>query len=150
MLHIVWSTHERMPLVTETLERSLYRCMQSEAEALGCHVLAIGGMPDHVHLIVALPTTVSVAKLMKQVKGVSSNLAGDLLSPEHFFGWDDNYAVFSMSQNHCQSAIAYVQRQKQHHAQNNIWLLWEETHKEVLLRQPADDLSSSPPIESGV
>ncbi len=130
VLHIVWSTHERMPLVTEELERPLYRCMQSEAAQLGCTVLALGGMPDHVHMVVAIPTTVSIAKLMKQVKGVSSKLASDLTAQRSFFSWDDNYAVFSMSQPHCQRAIAYVQRQKEHHAQNNTWSHWEETDQE--------------------
>jgi hypothetical protein len=68
---------------------------------------------------------------MKQVKGVSSKLAGGLLNHESFFGWDDNYAVFSMSQPHCQRAIRYVQRQKEHHTQNRTWPRWEETHREA-------------------
>ncbi len=131
LLHLVWATHKRLPLLTDELERVLYRCMESEATELGCTVLALGGMPDHVHLIVALPTTVTVAKLMKQVKGVSSKLASDLLHHESFFGWDDNYAVFSMSAPHCQRAIAYVQRQKEHHTKNKTWPLWEETDREA-------------------
>ena len=105
--------------------------MQSEAEKLGCNVLAIGGMPDHVHMIIVLPTTVTIAKLMKQVKGVSSKLANDLLAQRSFFSWDDNYAVFSMSPPHCQRAIAYVLRQKEHHHGQSTWATWEETDKEA-------------------
>ncbi len=140
-LHFVWSTHEHLPLLTEELERPVYRCIQAEAKALACEVLAIGGMPDHVHLIIAFHTTVSIAMLMKQVKGVSSALASDLLNHASFFGWDDGYAVFSMSAKHCEVAIAYVKRQKEHHGENKTWAWWEETGIEFI--------PSHPPTERG-
>jgi putative transposase len=131
-LHFVWATHQRLPLVTDALETPLYRCIQAEAKALGCEVLAVGGMPDHVHLIVAFHTTVSISKLMQQVKGVSSSVASDLLDHQSFFGWDDGYAVFSLSPLHRETAIAYVKRQKEHHANQKVWDGWEETGVEFI------------------
>ncbi len=80
-LHFVWATKRRLPLIVPEVERRLYGCISAEARRLGCEVLAVGGMPDHVHLAVAMPTVLSPAKLMQQVKGVSSHFASEHLLP---------------------------------------------------------------------
>ena len=54
-LHLAWATLGREPFLTAEVERSVYRCIEKEAKCLKCEVLAIGGMPDHVHLCVKLP-----------------------------------------------------------------------------------------------
>ena len=76
-LHLVWGTHARLPCITPEIERPVHRCIAGEARALGCDVLAIGGTADHVHLVVKLPTTVTIARLAQQVKGVSSHFVHD-------------------------------------------------------------------------
>ena len=54
-LHLVWATWDRLPLIDPELERRLYRMLVSQAQDQGCQVLALNGMPDHVHLFVAFP-----------------------------------------------------------------------------------------------
>ena len=76
-LHFVWTTQQRHPLLVPEVEVSVQHCLQSEAQRLRCSVLAIGGMPDHVHLALKAPTALSPAQIMKQLKGVSSKFAGD-------------------------------------------------------------------------
>jgi REP element-mobilizing transposase RayT len=117
-----------MPLIRdEELERCLWRTIQAEAEKQGCQVLAIGGMPDHVHVVLVYPPTLSISKLVNQLKGGSSSLARERLGTEDFFKWAEGYAAFSLSSTHCRQAIAYVKRQKEHHSLNDLWLRWEET-----------------------
>jgi REP element-mobilizing transposase RayT len=70
-LHLVWATKRRLPLIAPEIERRLHGCISAEARRLRCEVLAVGGMPDHVHLAVSMPTVLSPAKLMQQVKGVA-------------------------------------------------------------------------------
>src|SRR5262245_11021265 len=89
-LHLVWSTRRRQHLVTEDIERDVYRCIEDQARKLKCTVLAIGGMPDHVHLVVHTPTIVCAAKLAKQVKGVSSTFVRDQLNIHEPFRWQDH------------------------------------------------------------
>ncbi|WP_309697595.1 IS200/IS605 family transposase [Armatimonas sp.] len=128
VLHLVWATWKRMPLIAdEDLERCLWRTIQAEAEAKGCSVLAIGGMPDHIHLVLVHPPTLSVSKLLNQLKGVSSSVARARLGTESFFQWAEGYAAFSLSTTHCRHAIAYVERQKEHHSLNDLWERWERT-----------------------
>lgn len=126
-IHLVWSTYYRAPWITAEVERAVYRCIADEATRCNCNILAINGMPDHVHLVVTLPSTVSLAKLMQAVKGTSSAFARDLLPPGSAHGWQDNYAAFSVSRSHLKRVIDYVQNQKQHHASANLWDEWEQT-----------------------
>ena len=71
-LHLVWATWQRLPLVTPEIEREVYRCIQEQAQHLHCVVLAIGGMPDHVHLLVGCDPQFGIHRLVKYIKGTSS------------------------------------------------------------------------------
>jgi REP element-mobilizing transposase RayT len=131
-VHIVWATYQRMPLVVPEIEPALFRCIAQEATRLRCDVLAIGGMPDHVHAVVAFPATVTFSQFAKQVKGASSRLAKERLMPaESFFAWQEGYGLFTLSPNHVERAIAYVRNQKEHHAAGHVWAEWEETDEET-------------------
>ncbi len=130
-LHLVWGTWRREPLVSEEMEQRLYTCITREAESLGCAVYAVNGMPDHVHVVVKLPTTVNIAKLAKQVKGSSSTLARNLLSPTGFFGWQDRYAVFSVSRWDLKKEREYVRNQKAHHQDGSVIHQLEVTEEHV-------------------
>lgn len=125
-LHFVWTTEGRQPFLDPRLERAAFRCIESQAAKLGCVVLALGGMPDHVHLVVRLPPRLSIARLVKQVKGVSSALANDLDDHTKHFRWQAGYGVFSLSRPHLKKVIRYVQEQKQRHAKKRLWADWEE------------------------
>ena len=129
-LHIVWATLKREAFVTPDIERAVYRCIGSEAQHLGCTILAIGGMPDHVHLCLKLPTRVAVSNLMNQVKGVSSHFVHDRLSPDLPFQWQEGYGVFSVGPNQIKPVIAYIENQKQHHLDGTLHSRWEETDEE--------------------
>jgi REP element-mobilizing transposase RayT len=131
-LHLVWATWEREAWLAGDVERAVYRCVQGEARDLGCDVLALGGMPDHVHLLVKTPSTVSAAVLTKQIKGVSSRLVKDQLTPGEGFGWQEGYGVFSVSPAHVTRVKAYVRDQEHHHATNQLWQEWEETDEEAV------------------
>ncbi len=95
-LHFVWTTYQRLPLVTPQIEQSVYALIQAEAKNCRVEVLAIGGMPDHVHLVVKKPTTISEAQLMQRVKGVSSTaMRNEAAASGGMFRWQENYGVFS-------------------------------------------------------
>jgi REP element-mobilizing transposase RayT len=130
--HLVWSTAHRQPFITSNIERRVHRCIEAEVKKLGCAVLAINGMPDHLHLAIQLPSTVTVAKVAQIAKGASSRWINDEICPVERFDWQNNYAAFSISRSHLKQVIVYIQQQKIHHAANTIWLEWEETDEEAL------------------
>ena len=130
-VHCVWGTWDRQPLITPAVERRLHRCIAAEAIKLGCFVLALNGVADHVHLLVMLPSTVTIAELLKQVKGVSSNFANDHLFPNRRFKWEGGYGAFSVSRWDVEKIMGYVRKQKTHHSQNDLWPDYEESIEEV-------------------
>ena len=118
-------------MITPEMERRLYRNIESEVRKIGCTVLALNGMPDHVHLVVSFPTTITVADLVKQVKGVSSHFVNETLKPESQFKWQGSYGAFTVSRWDLERVIEYVKRQKDHHAADELFPEWEDAFEEV-------------------
>jgi putative transposase len=73
-LHFVWTTMRRESWIVEEYEERIHALIANEARAQGAKVLAINGMHDHIHLVVEMPTQVSISKFMQHVKGTSSTI----------------------------------------------------------------------------
>ncbi len=129
-VHLVWATWDRLPLLTPELERPIYRCLASEVQGLKAEVVALNGMPDHVHLVIRLPATVTIADLVKQIKGASSRFVNETLQPQAHFKWQGSYGAFSVSPDDVDHVVEYVQRQKEHHQLGDLWPEWEEAFAE--------------------
>ena len=86
-VHLVWATWDRLPLLTGAVEREAHRAIKAKCGELGAEVLAIGGVEDHVHLLVRPLAMLAVADLVKHVKGASAHLVAQHLHPNQFFKW---------------------------------------------------------------
>lgn len=126
-IHFVWATWDRQPLITEDTERDLYHAIRAICQDNKCEVLAVGGMPDHVHLLVMLSNTITLADLMKHVKGGSSRLFSQSLRPGEWFQWQGSYGAFSVGRRDVAKIVRYIQCQKQHHAEKSLWPEAENT-----------------------
>ncbi|HLJ53577.1 MAG TPA: IS200/IS605 family transposase [Chthonomonadaceae bacterium] len=130
-VHFVWATKDRLPLITEAIERDLFRCVRGICQDLRCDCLAIGGVDDHVHLLVSLCSTVALGRVMKEVKGGSSRFVSATVAQDAWFAWQPNYAAISVSPSHRRRVVRYIENQKQHHAQGTEWPQAVETDMEV-------------------
>ena len=127
-VHVVWPTWHRLPLLTGELVHQIYRAIGAKCTELGAEVVALGGIEDHVHLLVRLPSALSVAELARQVKGVSSHLATHtLLGRDDFFKWQGAYGAVSVSPRHLPQVSAYVAHQREHHAAGSLIAALEDT-----------------------
>jgi len=129
-LHCVWGTWDRLPLITPQVERRLYEAIAKKAHELKCEVLALGGIEDHVHLLVRFPTTLSVADLLKGVKGASSHLMTHEIAPNEFFKWQGAYGAFTVSKSNVAAVSDYVLNQKAHHKNHEVIEEWEKCEVE--------------------
>ena len=77
--------------------------------------IEIGGMPDHVHILLSLPSTVSIAKAMQLVKGGSSKWVHDTFPEHRLFNWQVKYGAFGVSQSLLEKTIGYIRNQENHH-----------------------------------
>ena len=119
-VHLVWCTWQRQPLLTGETEHALHRALGAECVALEGEPVALGGMPDHVHLLTRLPATLSVAALVKRLKGASAHLMTHQLAPEAFFKWQPGYGAVTVSPRHLAQIATYIARQRDHHASNTL------------------------------
>lgn len=117
--HLVWATVDRAPLITTSLEPELYAYLEVKIRSLGCLFHAVGGMADHLHLVVSIPPSCAIADFVKRVKGSSSRHL-NLTFPDQTFAWQREYGVFSLGGKQLAGASAYVQNQKQHHAEHSL------------------------------
>jgi REP element-mobilizing transposase RayT len=119
-VHLIWATWNREPLLTPDIERAVYRCLEATCRELGAEVLALGGIEDHLHLVARLPATLSVAALVKHLKGASSHLITHEVALDRFFKWQGGYAAFSTGLKQVPDVCTYVRRQKEHHHAGTI------------------------------
>ncbi len=125
--HIVWSTKDRLPLLTLDVEPIIHGFLRGKAIGLGATLFALNGLADHVHMVVAIPPSIAVAKFIGQVKAVAStkfNKSGQSATP---FLWQEEYGAFSFDSKRLPNYVAYVERQKEHHAQGTTISILERT-----------------------
>ena len=73
LIHVVFSTKNRDPMLMDSIRPRVFGYLATVGRDMGCEVFRVGGMPDHVHLAVALSRTISVAEFVKKVKQTSSS-----------------------------------------------------------------------------
>ena len=125
--HIVWSTKDRLPLLTPDVEAIIHDLLRGKAIGLGATVFALNGVLDHIHLVVAIPPRIAVAKFIGQIKAVASTRFNKSGVSEVAFFWQEEYGVFSFDEKRLPNYIAYAERQKEHHAQGTIIPVLERT-----------------------
>ncbi len=114
-IHFVWSTVGRVPVLTPTWAPRLYQHMRDSADDIGATVLAVGGMPDHVHLLVAMPPTLAIGDFVDRIKTKSGTWLRSTFRPRTNFRWQENYGAFSVSKSLEPQVIRYIQNQPRHH-----------------------------------
>ena len=118
----VRSSHTRLYV---HLEARLRAALVAKCGELRCVPLAVGGMPDHMHLLVQVHAAVDVATLVKELKGASSHLITHEVAPGTRFKWQASYGAFTVSPDLVPVVQTYIARQIQHHADGTVQREWE-------------------------
>ena len=113
--HMVFSTKERAPLLTDDVASELYPYIGGIIRGEGGVALEIGGMADHLHLLVQLKPKPSVADVLMKIKGNSSKWMNEQQKCSCRFGWQEGYGAFSVSESQVPVVAKYIQSQEDHH-----------------------------------
>jgi putative transposase len=113
--HITWATKNRMLWINPAWETSLHNVIAAKAAALRGMVYAVGGVEDHVHLVVSVPPSIALSEFVGQVKGNSSHFVNHELKPDYRFAWQGEYGVVSFGGKQLDMVVKYVKNQRQHH-----------------------------------
>ena len=132
-LHVVFSTKGREGCISDDVAADLYSYLAATGDALGCPVLSVGGMPDHVHLLLRLGRGVTISDLLKGLKVESSKwMKGNGETDD--FAWQAGYGVFSVSASQVEKVEEYVLNQKKHHHVTTF----QEEFRALLIRYKVD------------
>jgi len=115
LFHCVFSTKERRPWIDADLQKRLWPYLGGIATENRMKALAIGGVEDHVHMVLSLPSTLSVSKAMQLIKGGSSKWIHDTFPTHRGFAWQDAYGAFSIGVSQIASTRKYIENQTEHH-----------------------------------
>ena len=125
--HFVWSTWGRTPLLVGDVAERAYAVIRSQCKVQEGKVFALGGIENHVHLLVGLPATRDLPEFIKNVKGVSSRTLNQCYGRSAWsFKWQGRYGVTTVSPAHMSRIKRYIENQKQHHATGDLWPLSEQ------------------------
>jgi REP element-mobilizing transposase RayT len=127
-VHIVFSTKERRPLISPAWRSRLHEYLGGTVRGLQAVPESVGGVADHVHLLVSYRPTLTISDFMRELKKASSVWAAE--NHEPLFGWQDGYAVFSVSASQKDRVSAYIAGQEEHHQRGTF----REELEDLLLR----------------
>jgi len=113
--HCVFSTKDRRPLITSQLRERLWPFMGGIARQNDFKALEIGGVEDHVHILLSLPASMSVSKALQLIKGGPSKWVHETFPEQRLFGWQEKYGAFSVSVSQLDTVTKYIQAQAEHH-----------------------------------
>jgi putative transposase len=113
--HVIFSTKNRAPLIDTAFQPSLFAYMGGVLKDIDCVLMAAGGMPDHVHLLVSMSREIAVAPMVRTIKANSSKWVHETFSQRSDFAWQAGYGAFSVSHSNLDAVRAYLQNQAEHH-----------------------------------
>jgi REP element-mobilizing transposase RayT len=119
-IHIVFSTKYRQPLINHEVETELHSYLGGICNKLGCQVIKVGGFTDHIHILCLLSKTVTLAKLLEELKSHSSRWIKTLGVAYTNFYWQDGYGAFSVNPSELEIVIKYIVNQKEHHSKRTF------------------------------
>ncbi len=114
-LHCVFSTKERRQFITPALRERLWPFLGGIARRNKIKAIEIGGVADHVHLLLSLPPTLSIAKVLQLIKGGSSKWVHETFPEHRLFAWQEKYGAFSVSASRLDKTVQYIKDQEAHH-----------------------------------
>jgi putative transposase len=115
LFHIVFSAKIRIALIDGTLQQDLYQYIGAIIRNQNGVLIEIGGMSDHVHLLVRLKPTHCIADFVRKFKSSSSKWVNEEKWKLRKFGWQDGYGAFTVSRSQAPRLVEYIQHQREHH-----------------------------------
>jgi REP element-mobilizing transposase RayT len=112
---MVFSTKNRERWITSDVEERIWSYLGGIAKENKVHPIQIGGIEDHVHLLLGAPASLAPSKIAQLIKGGSSAWIHETFPNMKGFAWQDGYGVFSVSKSNIPGVVDYIRGQREHH-----------------------------------
>lgn len=133
-IQIIFAVKGRNSLISSTWEEDLYKYISGIVQNKKQKMLAINGMPDHIHFLIGMRPACCLSDLIREVKKSSNTFIKEEGFTRYKFEWQDGYGAFSYSHSALDNVIAYIRNQKEHHKKRSF----KDEYKEFLNKFQVD------------
>jgi REP element-mobilizing transposase RayT len=113
--HLIFSTKDRVPFLDSELAPECWAYIGGIVENIGGRRIEIGGVSDHLHLLLDMPATMALSDCVRTIKANSSKWIHEKWPRRSKFHWQQGYAAFSVSRSAVDRVIRYIRNQEKHH-----------------------------------
>jgi REP-associated tyrosine transposase len=119
-IQTVFAVSERQSLIKPDFKEELYKYITGIIRNQGQKLIAINGMPDHLHILIGLRPAMALADLVQEIKADSTNFINKQRLVHGRFSWQEGYGAFSYGHSQLDTIIQYIQNQERHHARHSF------------------------------
>ena len=119
-VHVVFAVKGRQSLIQPQWEEKLYKYITGIVQNKQQLLVAINGMPDHIHILMAIKPTCCLSDLVREIKKSTNDLINTEQLSSHKFQWQTGFGAFSYSHYSLDSIIRYIENQKEHHSKKKF------------------------------
>jgi REP element-mobilizing transposase RayT len=114
-IQVVFAVKGRGSLIQHSWEEELYKYISGIVNNKEQKMLAINGMPDHIHFLIGMKPSCCLSDLVREIKKSSNEFINERKFTKLKFQWQDGYGAFSYSHSNLDNVIGYIEQQKEHH-----------------------------------
>jgi putative transposase len=129
--HLVWSTKGREPIILDIHQEKLFSYIAGVIKSKETTAIQVGGMPDHIHILVQANSNLNLADLVKTIKIASGKWLRQHLPNQENFTWQSGYGAFTVSKSQTDIIKNYIKNQKEHHKSRSYdeeWMAFLQNH----------------------
>ncbi len=126
MIHFIWATKNRTPIISSVLKPLLLEHIKENAKVKGVFIDSINCVEDHIHLLISLGTEQTISKVAMLIKGESSFWVNKQSLINQKFEWQDEYIALSVSESGINNVRAYIAKQQEHHQKKTFIQEYDE------------------------
>ena len=119
-LHVIFHVKYTSPTIKEEHWERVHNYIGGLVDTTVCHVLCVGGVENHVHVLLMFSRTETVAYVVEEMKRNSSRWIKTISPQYEDFAWQGGYGVFSVSQSQIHKVVRYIEKQKEHHRKHSF------------------------------
>jgi REP element-mobilizing transposase RayT len=119
-IQIVFAVKNRQSLIGHSWEEELYKYITGIVQNKGQKMLAINGMPDHIHILIGMKPSCCLSDLVREIKKASNSFIKENEFLKYKFEWQEGFGAFSYSHSALDNIIGYINNQKEHHQKRSF------------------------------
>ena len=127
-IQVVFAVRGRQSLIQASWEEELFKYITGIVQKKGQKMLAINGVPNHIHFLIGMRPTCCLSDLVREVKKSSNSFIKEKKFTAYQFSWQEGFGAFSYSHSALSNVINYIKNQKEHHRKENF----KEEYKKFL------------------